>query len=148
MSLLDSQLFPLLRHHMFYQAARNPSYRIELFARTPQELVTKALELEIPCAECGRLMNPFRLRAGKAKRGNSAQNIPYNACCPLKPPARLSNQWKQVLKIAPPFPADVVAQFRQALEEAMSYPRFCNRGDKASEEYALVVAALQGGMIP
>jgi hypothetical protein len=140
MSITEHPLFPQLKSHLIAQPAGNPNFRIEVSNSMPPKLVAKALSIKIPCARCGRKMHPFRARKSPGSlRGGNAKHIYFNACCPLQAPYAMQERWEEII-------ADLgasIGALRKALKEAASYPRFCNRGGAASEEYERVVKALQ-----
>jgi hypothetical protein len=132
-------LFLNIVGYLTIQPAGNPRYRIELSNKTPQDLVARALLLVLPCSQCGRKMQPFRTRSGTGERSGNAQHIYFNACCPLKPPDELKMKWELALLTE----TSSAPALREALKEAITYPRFCNRGNAASNVYDEVVLAVR-----
>jgi len=63
---------------------KRPRFRIEVVAM-PEGLVPRALELEVPCCECGRTISPIRYRRspGNKRDSNVGHHLYYACACPL-----------------------------------------------------------------
>ena len=139
-SFTDHVLFQELIPHLYIEPARNPRYRIELHPKTPRRLVREALAAVTPCPRCGLPMHPFRIRQEGQRAGSHSRAIYFGATCQERAPERTKMRWRTLAL------SDLEAVNKEdlaaALLDAVSYPRYCSKGDAASKEYDAVVAAV------
>ena len=90
MGLVDYQFFKVIQPYIVIQpyvreggGSRNPRHRIEIRSCIPDALRAQALAFQMPCVECGNVINPFRRRGPARRAGAGSGNLYYAACCPL-----------------------------------------------------------------
>lgn len=77
--------------------SRNPRFRLELKASTPEQVVEQSLNALTKCASCGEKIHPVRKRSGGKYYIAVSCPLTVNVACSRHPSA--SSEYKRVAEI-------------------------------------------------